>query len=86
LELEAAGKDSEALDKWKHIFLRGLSDAASGIVVEEKNWFNDSTDAAALAEVVAHHIARSASGRSHLGAIISAWPWPTAARPETSKN
>ncbi len=48
-----------------------LSDAASGFAVEERSWFNDSTDAAALAEEVAHHIARSASGQSDLEAIIS---------------
>jgi hypothetical protein len=47
-----------------------LSDA-SGIAVEEKIWFNDSTDAAALAEEVAHHIARSASGRFDLEATIT---------------
>jgi hypothetical protein len=34
----------------------------SGVAVEEKSWFNDSTDAVALAQEVAHHIARSASG------------------------
>src|ERR1700722_19583121 len=39
-----------------------LSDA-SGVAVEEKSWFNDSTDAAALAEEVAHYIASSASIR-----------------------
>ena len=37
-----------------------LSDA-SGVAIEEKSWFNDSTDAAALAAEVADHIARSAS-------------------------
>ena len=47
-----------------------LSDA-SGVAVEEKIWFNDSTDAAALAEEVAEHIARSASGRPDLEAIIT---------------
>ena len=47
-----------------------LSDTASGAAVEERSWFNDSTDAAALAEEVAHHIARSASGRSDLDATI----------------
>jgi hypothetical protein len=46
-----------------------LSDA-SGVAVEEKIWFNDSTDAAALAEEVAEHIARSASEQPDLGAII----------------
>ena len=47
-----------------------LSDA-SGIAVEEKIWFNDSTDAAALAEEVAEHIVNSASGRSDLEAVIT---------------
>jgi hypothetical protein len=47
-----------------------LSDAF-GVAVEEKIWFKDSTDAAALAEEVAEHIARSASGRSDLEAIIT---------------
>jgi hypothetical protein len=47
-----------------------LSDA-SGVAVEERIWFNDSTDAAALAEEVADHIARSASGRPNLEATIS---------------
>jgi hypothetical protein len=37
-----------------------LSDA-SGTAVEDKSWFNDSTDAAELAEEVAHHIGRSAA-------------------------
>jgi hypothetical protein len=46
-----------------------LSDA-SGVTVEEKIWFNDSTDATALAEEVAHHLA-SASGRSDLEAVIT---------------
>ena len=48
-----------------------LSDTTSGVAVEEKSWFNDSTDAAALAEEVAEHIARSASGRSDLEATVS---------------
>jgi hypothetical protein len=48
-----------------------LSEAASGVAIEEKGWFNDSTDAAALAEEVADHIARSASGRPDLEAIVS---------------
>jgi TolB-like protein len=48
-----------------------LSDAASGISVEERSWFNDSTDAAALAQEVAHHIASSVSGRVDLEATIS---------------
>jgi hypothetical protein len=38
-----------------------LSDA-SGVAVEENVWLNDSTDAAALAEEVADHIASSAGG------------------------
>jgi hypothetical protein len=48
-----------------------LSDAASGVVVEEKSWFNDSTDAVVLAAEVAHHIASSVSGRSGLEATIT---------------
>jgi hypothetical protein len=44
---------------------------ASGVAVEERIWLNDSTDAAALAEEVADHIARSASGRPNLEATIS---------------
>jgi hypothetical protein len=47
-----------------------LSDA-SGVAIEEKSWFNDSTDAAALAEEIADYVARSASGRSGLEATIS---------------
>ena len=47
-----------------------LSDA-SGVAVEERIWFNDSTDAAELAEEVAEHIARSASGRPDLEATIT---------------
>jgi hypothetical protein len=47
-----------------------LSDA-SGVAVEEKIWFNDSTDATALAEEVAHHIARSVSSTSDLEAVIT---------------
>jgi hypothetical protein len=47
-----------------------LSDA-SGIAVEERVWFNDSTDAAALADEVAEHIARSASVRPDLEATIT---------------
>ena len=47
-----------------------LSDA-SGVAVEERIWFNDSTDAAALAGEVADHIARSASGRPDLEATIT---------------
>ena len=47
-----------------------LSDA-SGIAVEEKIWFNEGTDSTALAEEVAHHIAKSASDRSDLVAIIT---------------
>jgi hypothetical protein len=48
-----------------------LSDPASGVTVEEKSCFNDSTDAAALAAEVAHYMARSASGRFDLEATIS---------------
>ena len=48
-----------------------LSDAASGVAVEERSWFNDNTDAAVLAAEVAHHIVQSASGRSDLQAIIT---------------
>jgi hypothetical protein len=47
-----------------------LSDA-SGVAVEERIWFNDSTDAAALAEEVAEHISRSASVRPDLEATIT---------------
>lgn len=47
-----------------------LSDA-SGVAIEEKTWFNDSTDAVALAAEVADHIARSASERPDLEAIIT---------------
>jgi hypothetical protein len=47
-----------------------LSDA-SGLAVEEKIWFNDSTDAAALAEEVAQYIASGASVRSGLEATIT---------------
>jgi hypothetical protein len=47
-----------------------LSDA-SGVAIEEKSWFNDSTDAAALAEEVAHHIASSTSGRFDLEATLA---------------
>jgi len=48
-----------------------LSDVASGVAIEEKSWFNDSTDAAALAEEVAHHIASSTSGRFDLEATLA---------------
>jgi hypothetical protein len=47
-----------------------LSDA-SGVAIEEKSWFNDSTDAAVLASEIADHIARSASERPDLEAIIT---------------
>ena len=47
-----------------------LSDP-SGVAVEERIWFKDSTDAAGLAEEVADHIARGASGRSNLEATIT---------------
>jgi hypothetical protein len=52
-----------------------LSHAASGVAVEERTWFNDSTDAAVLAAEVAHHIASSASGRSGLEATITVFEW-----------
>jgi hypothetical protein len=44
---------------------------ASGVTVEEKSWFNDSTDAAVLAAEVADHIVRSARERPDLEAIIT---------------
>jgi hypothetical protein len=47
-----------------------LSDA-SGVAIEEKSWLNESTDAVALAAEVADHIARSASERPDLEAIIT---------------
>jgi hypothetical protein len=47
----------------------------SGVAVEERTWFNDSTDAAVLAAEVAHHIASSASGRSGLEATITVFEW-----------
>jgi hypothetical protein len=47
-----------------------LSDA-SGVAIEEKSWFNASADAAVLAAEVADHIARSASERPDLEAIIT---------------
>ncbi len=47
-----------------------LSDA-SGVAIEEKSWFNASTDAAVLAAEVTDHIARSASERPDLEAIIT---------------
>jgi hypothetical protein len=43
----------------------------SGVAIEEKSSFNDSTDDAALAEEVADHITRRASGRSDLEAAIT---------------
>jgi hypothetical protein len=46
-------------------------DFPTPLAVEEQIWFNDSTDATALAEEVAHHIARSASGRVDLEATIT---------------
>ena len=48
-----------------------LSDTASGVAVEEKSLFNDSTDAAALAAELAHYVAGSASGRFDLETTIS---------------
>jgi hypothetical protein len=53
----------------RHVRVR-LSDP-SGVAVEERIWFNESTDAAGLAEEVADHIARGASGRSDLEATIT---------------
>ena len=50
-----------------------LSDA-SGVAVEERIWSSDTSDnsdAAALAEEVADHIAHSASGRSGLEVTIT---------------
>ena len=49
-----------------------LSDA-SGVAIEEKSWFNDRTDAAALAEEIAQYIvtAGSTSGRADLEATIT---------------
>jgi hypothetical protein len=44
---------------------------ASGVAIEEKSWFNDSTDAAILAADVADHIARRGSERPDLEAIIT---------------
>jgi hypothetical protein len=47
-----------------------LSDP-SGVAIGEKSWSNESTDATALAAEVADHIARSASERTDLEAIIT---------------
>jgi hypothetical protein len=47
-----------------------LSDA-SGVAIEERSWFNDSTDPAVLATEIAEHIARSATERPDLEAIIT---------------
>jgi hypothetical protein len=47
-----------------------LSDA-SGVAIEEESWSNESTDVTALAAEVADHIARSASERTDLEAIIT---------------
>jgi len=44
---------------------------ASGVAIEEKSWFNESTDAAVLATEIADHIACSASERPDLEAIIT---------------
>ena len=62
-------------------FLRGAGSAigrvrvrlsdASGVAIEEKSWFNASTDPAVLAAAVADHIARSVSERPDLEAIIT---------------
>ena len=47
-----------------------LSDA-SGVAIEEKSWVTASTDAVFLAAEVADHLARSASERPDLEAIIT---------------
>jgi hypothetical protein len=47
-----------------------LSDA-SGVAVEERIWSSDNSDAPALAEEVAEHIASSATGLPDLEAIIT---------------
>jgi hypothetical protein len=47
-----------------------LSDA-SGVAIEEKSWFNESTDPAVLVTEIAEHIAGSASVRPDLEAIIT---------------
>ena len=44
---------------------------ASGVAVGDKSWFNDSTDAAALAEEVFRYIALSSSLRPDLEATIT---------------
>jgi hypothetical protein len=44
---------------------------ASGVAIEERSWFNDSTDPAVLATELAEHIAGSASVRPDLEAIIT---------------
>jgi hypothetical protein len=61
--LRAAGRTT------KRVRVR-ISDA-SGVALEEKIWFNDSTDATTLAEEVAHHIASNTSVRSGLEATIT---------------
>jgi hypothetical protein len=43
----------------------------SGVAIAEESWCNESIDATALAEEVADHIARSASDRTDLEAIIT---------------
>jgi hypothetical protein len=49
-----------------------LSDASGvAVAIEEKSCSNESTDATALASEVADHIARSASERTDLEAIIT---------------
>jgi hypothetical protein len=65
-----AGFLRQAGDAIRRVSVR-LSDTASGVTVEEKTWFNDSTDAAVLAVEVAEHIVRIATVRSDLEAIIS---------------
>jgi hypothetical protein len=62
-------------------FLRGVGSAigrvrvrlsdASGVAIEDRSWFNDSTDPAVLATEIAEHIAGSASERPDLEAIIT---------------
>ena len=47
-----------------------LSDA-SVVAIEEKSWFNDSTDPAILATEIVEHIAGNASVRPDLEAIIT---------------
>ena len=63
------------------VFLRGAGSAigrvrvrisdASGVAIEERSWSNDRTDPAVLATEIAEHIARSATERPDLEAIIT---------------